>query len=219
MSDTPTRSRAREERFEERRQQLAESALTTLAELGYARTSLREIAQHSEFTHGVVHYYFADKVELIAYCVRLFHARVVSRFDALMEVPDVDGAAMVLLMGERLRATFTEESSMHRLWYDLRTQSLFDDAFRDDVTEIERTLESFCWRVLQRYAELNDARILVDSGTVYRLLDGLFAGALVEHIGGDETAAVRLLERLWWVVQTVCPSNGSAVGGELTAAR
>ena len=41
---TPIRSR--EEKYDERRNQLAESALATLGELGYARTSLREIAQN-----------------------------------------------------------------------------------------------------------------------------------------------------------------------------
>ena len=55
-----------------RRDQLAESALATLGELGYAKTSLREIAQHSAFSHGVVHYYFSNKEELITYCVRYY---------------------------------------------------------------------------------------------------------------------------------------------------
>ena len=62
--------RAPVDKFEERRGELADAALQTLGELGYARTSLREIAQNSEFSHGVVHYYFRDKVELITYCVR-----------------------------------------------------------------------------------------------------------------------------------------------------
>ena len=53
------------DKFAERRAELADAALQTLSELGYARTSLREIAQNSEFTHGVLHYYFRDKVDLI----------------------------------------------------------------------------------------------------------------------------------------------------------
>ena len=69
------------DKFAERRAQLAASALQTLAELGYARTSLREIAQNSEFSHGVLHYYFGDKIELITYCVREYKARCVTRYD------------------------------------------------------------------------------------------------------------------------------------------
>jgi hypothetical protein len=44
--------RSRVDKFSARRLELDEAALETLAELGYARTSLREIAQKSEFTHG-----------------------------------------------------------------------------------------------------------------------------------------------------------------------
>ena len=54
------------DRFDERRNELAESALLTLGELGYARTSLRDIASNSPFSHGVLHYYFADKLELVS---------------------------------------------------------------------------------------------------------------------------------------------------------
>ena len=47
-------SRRQVDKFAERRAQLADAALQTLAELGYARTSLREIAQNSQFSHGVL---------------------------------------------------------------------------------------------------------------------------------------------------------------------
>jgi len=63
-------ARRQVDKFAERRAQLAVAALQTLAELGYARTSLRDIAQNSEFSHGVLHYYFSDKFELITFCVR-----------------------------------------------------------------------------------------------------------------------------------------------------
>ena len=60
------------DKHDERRKALAASALRTLGELGYARSSLREIAQNSEFSHGVVHYYFDDKLDLIVYGVRQY---------------------------------------------------------------------------------------------------------------------------------------------------
>ena len=73
------------DKFEERRRELATAALQTLGELGYARTSLREIAQNSPYSHGVVHYYFADKVELITYCVRQYKAECVTRYDEIVD--------------------------------------------------------------------------------------------------------------------------------------
>jgi len=62
----------RRDKFAERRAELGEAALLTLAELGYARTSLREIAQNSAFSHGVLHYYFSDKLDLILCSVRQY---------------------------------------------------------------------------------------------------------------------------------------------------
>ena len=72
------------DKFAERRDQLAAAALQTLAEQGYASTSLRDIAQNSEFSHGVLHYYFADKSELIMYCVRQYKAECVTRYDSIV---------------------------------------------------------------------------------------------------------------------------------------
>ncbi|WP_202817188.1 TetR/AcrR family transcriptional regulator [Serinicoccus sp. CUA-874] len=108
-----------------RRLELAESALKTLGELGYARTSLREIASNSEFSHGVVHYYFRDKVELISYCVRHYKTICSRRYDEVVEsaVTPEELAAGFL---ERMTRTLVEETPMHRHWYDLRTQSLFE---------------------------------------------------------------------------------------------
>jgi AcrR family transcriptional regulator len=77
-------SRRQVDKFAERRAQLADAALQTLAELGYARTSLREIAQNTEFSHGVLHYYFSDKEELITHCVRQYEAACVTRYDEIV---------------------------------------------------------------------------------------------------------------------------------------
>src|SRR6476620_6310011 len=71
------------DKFNARRIELAEAALVTLAEMGYARTSLREIAQKSEFTHGVLHYYFSYKFDLICCSVRYYKAKCVTRYDQI----------------------------------------------------------------------------------------------------------------------------------------
>ena len=131
---------SRAERFEERRTQLAQSALETLGELGYARTSLREIAQNSEFTHGVVHYYFADKVELITYCVRQYKAECVQRYDAIVDEAR-SSSELAASFADALVATMIDDAPMHRLWYDLRSQALFETSFRGDVVEIDATLQ------------------------------------------------------------------------------
>jgi len=183
----PPPTRSREEKYDERRNQLAESALATLGELGYARTSLREIAQNSEFSHGVVHYYFANKIELITYCVRYYKATCVTRYDDLVATA-ATAEELATGFADKLVETITDEAPMHRLWYDLRTQSMFEPELREAVLEIDHTLELMIWRIVRRYADLSGGEPVFSSPTTYALFDGLFEKGLLSHLSGDPVA-------------------------------
>jgi len=183
------------DKYDERRTQLAISALATLGELGYAKTSLREIAQNSEFSHGVVHYYFADKFELITHCVRYYKAQCVTRYDSLV-AESTTAEELLARFGDKLVETLTTEAPMHRLWYDLRAQALFDEQFRPDVLMIDATLQDMIGRVVTRYAELAGRSLAVDVATTYALLDGVFEKALLGHLTGDDHAPRDLRARV-----------------------
>jgi TetR/AcrR family transcriptional regulator, transcriptional repressor of bet genes len=198
---TPTHAPARAARrtpankYDERRTQLAISALATLGELGYARTSLREIAQNSEFSHGVVHYYFADKFELITHCVRYYKAQCVTRYDDLVAESTTVGE-LLDRFAAKLVETMVDEAPMHRLWYDLRTQSMFEEQFRPDVLMIDATLQEMIGKVVTRYAELAGRPLALDVATSYALLDGVFEKALLAHLTDDARASDDLRARV-----------------------
>ena len=175
------------DKFAERRAELAEATLQTLSELGYARTSLREIAQNSAFTHGVLHYYFADKFDLILCSVRQYKARCVTRYD---EVTEGAKSRDELLEGflSALATTLREEAHLHRLWYDIRAQAMFEVAFRTDVAEIDKSLEDMIWRIVLRLAELDGVAPGVTPSAIYAVLDGLFQNYLLKHLSGDAGA-------------------------------
>lgn len=199
-------ARRQVDKVAERRAQLADAALKTLSELGYARTSLREIAQNSEFSHGVLHYYFNDKVDLITYCVRQYKAQCVTRYDKIVATATTpkelaDGFTDILA------ATLTDEAYMHRLWYDLRAQSLFEDSFRADVAEIDSSLERMIWRVAGRYAELVGTEPAVTSPVMYAMFDGLFQQALLRFLAGDPAAIPDLQSRIREILPRVIPSS------------
>lgn len=192
-----------DEKFLARRLELAETALETLGELGYARTSLREIAQNSEFTHGVFHYYFTDKLDLICCSVRQYKTRCVTRYD---QVTAESRTRDELLQGftQKLGETLRDEAPMHRLWYDLRSQALFEDAFRKDVVEIDQSLEDMVWRIASRYAELGGTTPTAPPAVMYALLDGLFQRALLKHLSNDPEAIPDLLDQVKRLLPTVC---------------
>jgi AcrR family transcriptional regulator len=187
--------RAPADKYDERRNQLAESALQTLGELGYARASLREIANNSEYSHGVVHYYFKDKLELIVYCVRYYKAQCVTRYDSVV-ADSTTPEGLLDAFAAKLVETLQDEAPMHRLWYDLRTQSMFEEPLREAVTMIDKTLEDMIWRVVARYAELSGRPVAMTPAAAYGVLDGVFQRALLAHISGSPTALDDLVDQV-----------------------
>ncbi|GAB3683012.1 TetR/AcrR family transcriptional regulator [Saccharopolyspora tripterygii] len=176
-------ARRQVDKFETRRRELAVATLQTLADLGYARTSLREIAQNSEFSHGVLHYYFEDKRDLIIQAVRQYEEVCVTRYD---DVVANAGTADELRNGfvDMFFGTLKADAHLHRLWYDLRNQSLFDESFRADVLDIDGRRREMIWRVLSRYAELSGTEPATSQAAAYATLDGVFQAALLHQLSG-----------------------------------
>jgi TetR/AcrR family transcriptional repressor of bet genes len=183
------------DKHDARRRELAESALQTLGELGYARSSLREIANNSEFSHGVVHYYFHDKLELIVYCVRQYKATCVHRYDGVIAEAD-SPEGLVDAFADKLVETIVVEAPMHRLWYDLRSQSMFEEDLRDAVLGIDTTLRDMIWRVVTTYAYLAECEPAMSPDVTYGLLDGLFQQALLGHLSGRADALEDLRQQV-----------------------
>ncbi len=195
-------TRRQADKFSERRAQLAASALQTLSEQGYARTSLRDIAQNSDFSHGVLHYYFNDKVDLIIHSVKQYKAECVKRYD---EVITTACTATELKHGfsATLAATMRDDASMHRLWYDLRNQSLFEESFRADVLEIDQSLQRMIWRVVSQYSELVGIPPSVPSSVAYAIFDGLFQQALLRHLSGEADAGLQLQQSVETIIDQI----------------
>ncbi len=183
------------DKFDERRKELAESALVTLGERGYARTSLRDIASNSPFSHGVLHYYFRDKIELVSYSVTHHKLRCVHRYDGVLERSRTEQELLDGFSAE-LVDTLLTEAPMHRLWYDLRVESMFDERLRQTVLRIDAALEDMTWRIVSRYAALAEREVAMDRASAYAVLDGLFQAALLGHVSGDPQALPTLVRQV-----------------------
>ena len=206
MQSEPDRfDRARVDKFEARRGELADATLETLGELGFARTSLREIALKTAFSHGVLHYYFRDKIELITYCVRRYKEHCVTRYDQIIaEATSADELAR--LFADALVGTMLEDTAMHRLWYDMRSQAMFEEALQPTVVDLDRQLEEMVWRVVTRQATLAGTVPAVSSVTAYSVFDGLFENSLIRHLAGDTGAPERLRTESGWLIRTLMRS-------------
>ncbi len=172
----------RQDKRSRRRDELAGAAIEALKQLGYARTSLRDIAAQSGVSVGVLHYYFEDKVELICFCVQKYKADFVAAMDDILFATE-DMAAAPEAFARGLGLSIRNDATTHRLWYDIRAQALFEDSFQQVVADIKQDLIDLVKRLLSRMALPEQ-----DAIPLYTGLDGAFRYYLQRHLRGDAAA-------------------------------
>lgn len=173
MNEIPTKLRARAERKTAKRdakkRQIADSAILALKELGYANTSLRDIASNSDLSLGMLHYYFEDRAKLIIYCVEIYKEEFVRKFTHALG--NAAGSDQVIeAFTEALVTSIIDDDMTHRLWYDIRNQSMFDASFRPVVAEIEKALVGIVQLAFEKAQRSTPEQIEL----YYGLLDGAF---------------------------------------------
>ena len=186
---------------EEKRNELADFAIESLATKGYARTSLRDIAKVSGMSLGRMHYYFESKADLIQYCVRRYKQRFVEALAATI-TGATNGPELVASFIRGLVDSVRIDGRVHRLWYNLRAEALFDEDMRYGVTDIESSLraqvDQLCGR-LRSFGAMPQNPLL-DSEELYLMLDALFFRALQRQLDDEDVECLQFrtsLQRLF----------------------
>lgn len=152
-----------------RRESLIQSAIASFARSGYANTSLRAIAADAECSLGRIHYYFTDKDDLLANCVLQFKAQFCQTMENILssslEAPDISEALI-----DAFITSIERDGSQHRLWYDLRNQSMFTPKLRADVAVVEADLITIIAAYIERLGlhNLNPRLAYLMFDSVYR---------------------------------------------------
>lgn len=186
-----------------KKNELADSAIEVLSQLGYAKTSLRDIAQHSGVSLGVVHYYFKDRIDLINYCTR----RYKDEFAQMLEVVLLTGGSaehVVEGLINGLANAIENNADKHRLWYDIRAQALFDESFQETVDEIEQLQINMMSALLG----LLDVRN-VDPLSVYLSVDGIFRHYLHRYLRNAPNTLVEFRQALREAIERITVATNS----------
>jgi AcrR family transcriptional regulator len=191
MNEMPAKLRARTARKtakrDEKKRQIAESAIEALKELGYANTSLRDIADKSDLSLGMLHYYFEDRTDLIIYCVSIYKDVFVRNMIEAIE--RAEGRDQVIeAFAEALVHSIVDDEMTHRLWYDIRTQAMFDETFGPVVAEIEAKLIGIVESAFVKAGHQTPEHIELH----YALLDGVFRFLMQGQIGKTRKSRAEL---------------------------
>lgn len=172
------------------RDELATHAIETLSILGYARTGMRDIAEQSERSVGSLTYYFDDKIDLICHCVQLYKEKFIAEIDVAIRRGQAQDC-VIQSVAKAFATAVANDAEKHRLWYDIRSQSLFESRFREVVSEIEENLILLVTRIT--------SDVDVSAGqvkSIYFILDGLFRMALQEQLEKNTNAASDLEQQI-----------------------
>lgn len=190
----------------QRKTELADQALRSLSAQSYARTSLRDIAAAADINLGRLHYYFEDKSDLIVFTVQRFKQTFIARLgDIVVDRHSVEEAI------ETLVESAMTSTAMHRFWYDLRNQALFEPKYRAVVGEIEHDLKGITGSVLRLIDPTRDPEPFQD--LAYVTLDGIFFQGIQAVTFGEDGVRERMTQALFAVVMVYSAAGAVAQQG------
>lgn len=192
MSQVATRAQnSSTDKFAARRHELAQAALAAVAEQGFANTGMRDVASRAQLSHGSLHYYFDGKDDLIGQAIWQYKSECARRYDEIV-ASSASGSELIQRFGAEMASTLRDEAPLHRLWYDLRNQAMFQTGFGETITAIDGLLRDMVWAVVERYSALEAKPPRVDSEFAYALFDGVFQSSLLALLRGQEDAPATL---------------------------
>ncbi len=208
MEDSPAKLKERSARKQmkraEKKQQIAQSALVALQELGYANTSLRDIASKSNLSLGMLHYYFEDRTDLIIYCVQTYKQAFSEQlFRAIRNA----GSSVELVenFADAITASIVDDAATHRLWYDIRNQAQFDRAFQPVVANIEATLIDVVAQAVGRAGLTPE----LPQELWYPTLDGVFQFHMQRQLQGDRLSRAEIRASFATLMRHIFASRAS----------
>jgi AcrR family transcriptional regulator len=193
------RPRRTYKKSETSRQQVLEAAMRALAERGYARTSVSDIASAAGMSKGAVHYHFESKDDLIA---QVLERCAVAMRDRVRDAWDAPG-----LPHERIRRALREMREARRtgspelrVLADLMAQGIYDEKLRHSISQMFVQNREEVHRHLARgFDELGlkpRVSIEVIPRLVLGMLDGLALHDFFDPMSGEDDAVMTALESI-----------------------
>lgn len=172
-AETKQRSKRITDKREAKRRELAQGAERVFCARGLANTSLRDIAEAEGHPLGTYHYYFGSRLEIVIYCVRLRREEFLGQMREIVLAPG-DFPEIIGMLAQGISQGLIEEGDKHKLWYEIRNQSLYEPELRVHTEEFEAENLVLAKVLGQRFlgwtAEAAEEKVLICHGAV----DGLF---------------------------------------------
>lgn len=176
-----------------------------LVEVGYAKITVRALADQAQVNQGLVHYYFGSMEEVLLQTLERFTRRLIERQRALYEGPEpfVDKwrTAMRYLVEDH-------ESGYQKVWLELQAMAWNHPHLRERVAEVLTA-----WVAVLRPAfasGLQELGVTVPADVVVALVATFNQGIILEQLSGADSGHRQLLG---WIDDWITERTRSADAG------
>lgn len=142
----------RKQSREERRTQLIEATIETIALRGYARTTLSEVARTAGLSHGLVNFHFETKEKLLeetlAFLAEEYRENWIARLDAAAADPASQLDALIRADFEPTICTPSRLSAWCAFWGEAQSRPLYQERYGSNDEFYNLNLESVCARLM-----------------------------------------------------------------------
>lgn len=177
----------------DRRPQIIHAALQVLAERGYAHTSMKQIAESAGIAPGLLTYYFPTKQELLIGVVGVLEERFIGTWRDALNTDDEPLRRIGSAFDHSIEM-WSEHPEVFRIFYDLSTLALVDDAVQRRLQEMLRRIRAAASEEMARIGAALPTPIPADMDMAAAITAG-FHGALYEalSLGEDPRPALNAL--------------------------
>jgi AcrR family transcriptional regulator len=179
-----------------RRDQMLVAAAELIAERGFERTRIADVAKRIETSPALVMYYFATKDELLTAALRHSEASFYKAAEELLQQPGTIAKRLAKLVDMTFDAKTKEEfAGAWGLWFELWCQAFKHPQVAKDRREIDQQWRDLITRVVQAgidAGELGDTDVEQFAVEWAALLDGLSVQVALDDPSVDVKRAKRI---------------------------
>jgi DNA-binding transcriptional regulator YbjK len=124
----------RKSHADERRKQILQALYECLAEKGHERVTIKKIAQRAGLPHGVIHYYFTDKDEIIAELIKSLQSSYYDQWEKLLSAISGDSRKIPAAI-DFLAKFMVLNPGLNRVLYNLVQMGFEKKPVRDALKE------------------------------------------------------------------------------------
>lgn len=151
----PEEKKPRKASREARKVQLIEATIEVIAQSGYARTTLTEVAKKAGLSHGLVNFHFSTKEGLLSETLAYLAEEYRDNWGrALAMVPEDDAARQIEAL---MKADFAPEmctparlSAWCSFWGEAPSRPIYQQNYGANDAKYNKMLEDICARLMEQ---------------------------------------------------------------------